>query len=125
MKIYLASKFANATLMRDHRIDLAALGHTVTSRWIDSSGDDSHYTASDWHADAVQCIEDVKACDVLVHCIPDDHGGRGGRHVEFGMALALGKGLIIVGERELVFHWLPHVASFPTWDAFLAWLSEG
>jgi hypothetical protein len=34
---------------------------------------------------------------------------RGGRHVEFGLALAWSKHLIVAGPREHVFHWLPQV----------------
>lgn len=38
--------------------------------------------------------------------------GRGGRHVEFGLAVALGKRLIVIGHRENLFHHLPAVEFF-------------
>jgi len=38
---------------------------------------------------------------------------RGGRHVEFGLALAQGKHLILVGQPENVFHHLPQVRVIP------------
>ena len=41
---------------------------------------------------------------------------RGGRHVEHGMAIALGKRVIVVGHRENIFHCLPQVEFFPTWE---------
>jgi hypothetical protein len=43
--------------------------------------------------------------------------GRGGRHVEFGAAVATGKRLIVVGHRENLFHHLPGVEFFdgPKW----------
>lgn len=45
---------------------------------------------------------------------------RGGRHVEFGMALALGKRVIVVGPRENVFHLLPEVEVHVNWNDFVA-----
>ena len=41
-----------------------------------------------------------------------DGSGRGGRHVEFGIAVAQGMYLIVVGRRENVFHHLPDVRQF-------------
>ena len=41
---------------------------------------------------------------------------RGGRHVEFGLALAAGKRLCIVGPRENIFHFLPRVEVFRSTD---------
>jgi hypothetical protein len=41
----------------------------------------------------------------------------GGRHVEFGLALAQGKRVIIVGPRENVFHYLlPDAQIFAYWN---------
>lgn len=48
---------------------------------------------------------------------------RGGRHVEFGMALAMDKRLVVVGPRENVFHLLPAVEQFDTWPLALAALA--
>ncbi len=44
---------------------------------------------------------------------------RGGRMVEWGMALALGKRCIAVGTRENVFFWLENVEFYETWQACL------
>ena len=40
---------------------------------------------------------------------------RGGRHVEYGMALAWRKRLIVIGPRENVFHELAIVEQFDRW----------
>ena len=41
----------------------------------------------------------------------------GGHHVEFGLALAQNKGVIVVGPRESVFHYLlPDSQMFATWN---------
>lgn len=46
----------------------------------------------------------------------DTSSRRGGRHVEFGGALALGKRLIVIGHRENIFHCLPQVEFFGCWE---------
>lgn len=40
---------------------------------------------------------------------PRSGASRGGRHVEYGIALARGVRVIVVGFRENIFHWLPQV----------------
>ena len=51
--------------------------------------------------------------------------GTGGRHVEFGYALALGKALIVVGVRSHVFHELDAVTVVPDVAALVAQLTAG
>ena len=45
----------------------------------------------------------------------DGARGGGSRQVEFGMALALGKTVIVVGPMEHLFHRLPEVQVVETW----------
>ena len=53
--------------------------------------------------------------------IPNTILATGGRHVEFGLALAQGKRVIIVGPRENVFHYLlPGSQVFVTWNKAFA-----
>ena len=53
--------------------------------------------------------------------IPNTILATGGRHVEFGLALAQGKRMIIVGPRENVFHYLlPDSQIFATWNKAFA-----
>jgi hypothetical protein len=42
----------------------------------------------------------------------------GGRHVEFGYGMAKGKRLVLIGERENVFHDHPSVEVYPTLSAW-------
>jgi hypothetical protein len=44
---------------------------------------------------------------------------RGGRHVEFGLAIGLKKRLIVIGPRENIFHCLPQVELFDSWEDFV------
>lgn len=73
----------------------------------------SKFAQDDW--------EDVSAADLVINFTeaPRSSANRGGRHVEFGIALARNARVIVVGHRENIFHWLPCVEFFPTWDAAL------
>jgi hypothetical protein len=53
--------------------------------------------------------------------IPNTVLATGGRHVEFGLALAHGKRVFVVGPRENVFHYLlPDSQIFATWNKAFA-----
>lgn len=61
--------------------------------------------------------EDVNAAKIVISFTepPRSTANRGGRHVEFGIALANKARVIVVGHRENIFHWLPIVEFFKTW----------
>lgn len=98
MKVYLAARYADASLMRLWRTELEAAGHTVTSRWI-NGGQRRRFAEED--------LEDLRAASVVILHNPRavHRTGRGGRHVELGIALSDGIPVILVGERDNVFHW--------------------
>ena len=85
---------------------LAERGIGVTARWVNGAHD---------HAPPVVCalddFEDIDAADVLALWNPKHHhgAGSGGRHVEVGYALARGKRVVLMGDRENVFHSHPNV----------------
>jgi hypothetical protein len=113
MRIYLAARFDRSDEMRDIAASLARAGHVVTSRWIHR-----RQTGPDL-VSATEDIEDLAAADCLVSFTEHPTrnvpwAARGGRHVEFGLALALGRRLCIVGPRENVFHHVPRVEIFPS-----------
>lgn len=128
-KVYLAARYSRNEEMRCVRVVLMALGYEVTSRWIDCHegkypgsftcerlNDDPGYCAAIGRND----VEDLAAADTVVSFTSPVGGGKGGRHVEFGLALGLGKQLIIVGPRENVFHTLPQVQWYPDWPRLVA-----
>ncbi len=129
--IYLAARYSRHPQMRRCRDALTALGHVVTSRWIDChngalpdsldhaalNGDPAAGTAFG-QAD----VADLARADTVISFTTAEGGGKGGRHVEFGLALGLGKHLVIVGPRENVFHTLPGIEVHDSWEALLtAW----
>lgn len=124
MNIYLAARYSRHPEMRSVRDDLEGLGHVVTSRWIEGNHRVSE-SAPDKDSEArrfgEEDVQDLRAADVVISFteIPRSHNGAGGRHVEFGMAYALGLNIIVVGHRENVFHYLQEVAFYPTWEDVL------
>lgn len=115
MKIYLAARYSSRQQLVDLRAALVARGHAVTSRWLDTAwGPDGEAAPSHCPAPlrgqwAVANVEDVKAADMLVVLGEGERGARGGKHVEFGVAMGLGKRVAILGVRENLFHFHPGV----------------
>lgn len=83
--------------MRDEAIvmmtRLESLGHVVTSTWLKQTDAEDDATAR-------MDLADVDAAEMLLLWQPGEWAskGTGGRHVEFGYALARGKLLTIIAE---------------------------
>lgn len=134
MDIYLAADYARKHEMRDCRGIIETLGHKVVSRWIDNPDEledigiggtpitDGNHTQRAQHAS--YDWNDIHDADMVV-LFTTGNLTRGGRHTEFGMALAWGKRVVIIGPREHVFHCLPEVVHFPTRQEFVADFSRG
>ena len=125
MKIYLASSYSRRVEMQGHAEVLRAFGHEITSRWIDGSHELGDVATDEDRARlAEEDREDVFAADVLLSFTAGPHAagkGRGGRHVELGMALSLRCiRKVVIGCRENVFHYLPEVEVF---DSLAEWLA--
>lgn len=106
MKIYLAANYSTNPAMREIARELERHGHEVTSEWIlgtHAGHDQASYAKID--------LRDIDAAEALVLFSEQPSGSRtrGGKHVEFGYALAKGKRLFIVGNHGNVFHHLPGV----------------
>lgn len=133
--IYLAASFRRIDEARLCAEDLYRQGHEITSRWLNGSHQAHGAAAANAVEGAVEQIpldegrlfatddvEDIKRADVLIGFSepPYSTRSRGGHHVELGMALALGKRVILVGPRENAFHCLPQVEQYASWKEFLA-----
>lgn len=106
MKIYLAAQFKEQLLMREWRKLLNNAGHDITSRWL---GEDEVDEKSKIAANAAKIdLEDIDKASVVISqtLSRGDLFTGGGRHIEFGYALANGKRLINIGGYENVFHQL-------------------
>jgi len=142
VKAYLAGRYSRREELCRYRAELQAAGVEVTARWLDGahqvylSGEPlgpeqealiesgaaspelrARFAAEDWN--------DLTSADVVINFTepPRSNASRGGRHVEFGAALALEIRCLVVGHRENVFHCLPEVEFFENWPAAFAALT--
>ena len=101
MKVYVAAPWStrDAAIAVMHWLE--SQGHYVTSRWLRQLDDEGPMAAAD-------DLADVTAADLLLALSPEAYRniGTGGRHVELGYALALGKQIVLVGARTNVSHHL-------------------
>lgn len=123
MKLYLAARYSRREEMADYANLLTIMGHEVTSRWL--MGHHHAWTGeydSLWQQFALADFEDVDKAEVVVSFTHPRNTltAGGGRHSEFGYGYAKGKRMVIIGERENIFHHLPGVEVYSDIDAFLA-----
>jgi nucleoside 2-deoxyribosyltransferase len=99
--LYVAAPFPYRSTAQRVMRRLEAAGFAVTSTWLKE-----HDTSDE--ASARVCLADVHRADALVLLNPlgFEAMGTGGRHVEFGYALALGRPCLVVGRRSNMFHHL-------------------
>ena len=124
MKVYLAARWEQGPLMRQWRAALEIRGHTVTARWLDVQASGLRAIEGDeiMRENALHDFQDIKDCDLMIVYSPRSGfgSGRGGRHAELGIALGMGKPVVLVGEHENIFHWHPAVALVADFDAAMA-----
>lgn len=113
MKVYLAGRFSRRAEFAAIAAQLTNVGIEVTSRWLAESDHMTFDKLTDQERSdrAYYDQEDIIECDVFVSFgeTPEVGYNSGGRHVEFGMALALGKPILLLGHRENVFHYFPYI----------------
>ena len=114
MRYHLAARYARRVELCRYREQLLSIGDYVTSRWLDFC------KKPDWSCEIARadCADLMAADTVIVFTeMPKTIFATGGRHVEFGLAMAQDKGVIVVGPRENVFHYLlPDSQIFATWN---------
>jgi hypothetical protein len=121
-RIYLCAQFKEQELMKEWRRLLHNAGHVVMSRWLDK------LPSNDKVAGANEATMDLIDIDIAEYVISHtlsrgDLFTGGGRHVEFGYALARHKNLINVGGYESVFHYLSQVKTVKTIEEAIACLT--
>lgn len=118
MKVYLAALFSRREEMEQIADRLKGCGFDIVARWV--YGGEDGLTREQI---ALLDLEDVDRADAVVS-FTHPRGtltSGGGRHAEFGYALAKGKRVIVIGEREHIFHHHPTVEAYPNLEA---WLSD-
>mgnify|MGYP001559050712 CR=1 FL=1 len=131
MNIYLMAKYSRHPEMQAVAFHLHTMGHRAISRWIlgeHQASDSAIGTGGLGKLEArfaQEDIDDLHAADLCIGFSEPLHTWtRGGRHVELGMALALGKRIVVVGGHEHVFHALSHITHVPDHAALYAYLAE-
>jgi hypothetical protein len=124
-RFYLAARYSQQEEMKGVRDILKALGHEVTSRWIDQAQeivpDNFSDQGDDWRAagrHAVMDLDDVAACDVLL-LFTRELSTTGGYHTELGFALARSKPVQLIGPARSIFMKHPNVVQYRDWGHFL------
>src|ERR1700679_85653 len=108
--VYLAGQYKRRDEFREYALQLIQRGVQVTSRWLLETIPLEHTLAEvgpeQWGKTALLDYFDVQRADTLIFFAEDSENQprRGGRPVEFGMALALGKKVLVVGAEENIFH---------------------
>lgn len=125
MRVYLAARYSRKNEIADLVPVFVEHGISVCSRWLrEISPPDTNLpdVSPEFCQETAEAdLEDIGACDVLVFFAEDPMIGtpRGGRHVELGLALGLGKRVVVIGKHENIFHFLPGVTVYESLDKFL------
>jgi hypothetical protein len=143
MRYYLAGAYQRRAELAKYAVQLqdAGIGAVPISRWLwmDQTGEDAGFTADGlttlgavvraWSY-AQRDLEDLTTADAILSFT--GAGGRGGRHIEHGVAIsyrdnwpAMGIAaepirLVVIGPREHVFHCHPDTEVYPDFATFLA-----
>jgi len=109
--LYLGAPFGDQGRMKQYRAALQKLGYQVRACWIDepAKGDfavDGNYLR--------RCAEKdvLDLWDATHFVVFPGHGA--GHHTEFGLALARGIKLIVVGKKNNIFHYIKEVVHYET-----------
>lgn len=129
MRWYLAARYSRNGEMVEFADTLRMLGQVVTCRWpfrgVDEEWRNSDQVPDDLRTQlAVEDFEDLVVSDGVISFteIPRDttkRPAKGGRHVEFGLGLALNKRMVVIGPKENIFHYLPSIEVYETKEEFL------
>jgi len=132
MKVYLAAMFSTIKERKAQAAELRALGIGVMSRWVEETVPHNIETKDvpEKYLEETSLVdlEDIDMADIFVAFVPTDTeltnatlraSSRGGRHVEFGYALAKRMPIFVLGGKENVFHVLPPrygIRHYTTWE---------
>ncbi len=120
MTFYFASKYSNLDALNEIKEKLEATPHNhVNSRWLHgghtggTTGDKRRYAEDDM-------LDIERATTTVVFELPIGKAEPStGRAFELGYAVALGKRVVLVGEKRSVFHYLSGIEHYATVEEFL------
>jgi hypothetical protein len=131
MTVYIAGRYSRRDEFRLVAKQLEDAGIFVASRWLHEDkplqtqmGDDSE----DFYIETQEIdLADIESADEILFFAEDPLIGtpRGGRHVEFGFALAIARffgnmRISVIGPKENVFHYNSNVKHFDSLENYIA-----
>lgn len=119
MKIYLAGRFTRQNEFKGYADLLTLDGHEITANWVYGGEEGLRYEDI-----AELDTNDVLRADAIL-AFSEPYGSEnrgGGRHSEWGIAIAAKKILLLVGQKEQVFHWYPGVIQMPKFESMRNYL---
>jgi hypothetical protein len=125
VKIYIASRYGRKEEMKVVAAKLNAAGHKVASFWIyeihptDVTMD--QVNDAELRETAMADYIELGAADAMLFFAEDPLvvPPRGGRHVEFGIAIGMGKDIYVIGPKENIFHHFRNVKHFKNLEEFI------
>jgi nucleoside 2-deoxyribosyltransferase len=130
LKVYLAAGFSRKGEIAEKSQELENLGIKVTSTWPyeEMAGNAKLHDVTDDYlrTHARKDLNEIIAADAVILFTQDPliPFCRGGRMHESGFAMGLGKTLIVCGPKENIFHYLPEVNVFSTWEDLKSTLTK-
>jgi len=132
MRVYLSARFSRQQELRSYAEQLRAEGIEVVSAWhdLESPSSDGFSGVGEerlrWLA--MMDLQQLVGTNAVVvfsdrgvqHFGSQMRGMDGEKHLESGVALALGRRILLVGEVENKYQHLPDVERFPAWPECLA-----
>ena len=119
MKIYIAASWNRKEEAQRLAAMLESLGIEITSQWIDRPPRPENVSYEEYERqEALIDVEDVLRCDVLVRLSDKEIMGfplipssfaTGARMFETGLAWHAGKEVIVIGQEQNVFDYLPGI----------------
>ena len=123
--VYLSARFERRQELQEYQRELESLGIEVIARWlvVEPPSGTRGLSEDELQELAELDLEDVQRAEGFV-CFSDPVGARDGaaRHVEFGLAVAMGKPIVVVGCREHLFHRLAEIRVVEDWGDALRFL---
>lgn len=130
ISFYICARFGRQEEAREIAEILMDEGHTITSTWIyqeeaemyEQSPDRDRVLNEAAHTDLYEVLE----ADAILYLSeePTNEWGRGGRHVEFGIAIGTQKQLFVLGDKENLFHYLDGILFVATVTDLIEYLRE-
>jgi hypothetical protein len=127
-RIALMARLGRRPEMREIAKRLEKLGHKTCSSWVWNDSEDDGLTIAEKLGVAITNADNLESAGVAIaftESPPMPPGSeRGGRHADFGYALAVCKRVLVCGPRENIAHWHPKVEQVDSVAELLTLLRE-